>query len=292
VSQPAGIHRVRPNHREWTPPQVVCFDTETLPADTPEGELHTLRCWTARLDVRRARSESGLGVSRGYGFTAAELADQVEIWAEGQRCLWLYAHNLSFDLATTRLPAVLHERGWRVTGHAVASDSPWLRMKRGTCVLTFADSWGWLRAPLEHIGADVGYAKPDLPAFDDSDDAWVARCEADTEILALAMTQLMDWWDEQELGTYGVGRRLEYMAAQDNRAVAADCARCRPVRRGPCGDLRWPAGSIRSRRTGRRAVRSTRFPVGLPDHRGTLPVACRATRQLREPAVGFAAGLR
>jgi len=202
VSQSPGIHRVRPNHREWSPPQVVCFDTEALPADTPEGELHTLRCWTARLDVRRARSESGLGVSRGYGFTAAELADQVEIWAEGQRCLWLYAHNLSFDLAVTRLPAVLHSRGWLVTGHAVASDSPWLRMKRGICVLTFADSWGWLRAPLEHIGADVGYVKPALPAFDDSDDAWVARCEADTEILALAMTQLMDWWDAQKLGSW------------------------------------------------------------------------------------------
>lgn len=198
----APVHRVRPNHREWTPPQLVCFDTETMPEDVPEGELHTLRCWSARLDVRRARSASAVGVSRGYGYTAAELADQVEIWAAGQRTLWVYAHNLSFDLAVTRLPAVLHGRGWQVTGHAVASDSPWLRMKRGQCVLTFCDSWGWLRAPLEHIGADVGYVKPDLPAWTDSDADWLARCQADTEILALAMTQLMDWWDAQQLGSW------------------------------------------------------------------------------------------
>ena len=97
---------------------------------------------------------------------------------------------------------MLHERGWEVTGHAVASDAPWLRMKRGACVLTFADSWGWLRAPLDKIGADVSYAKPDLPAWDDSDAAWVARARADTDILALAMLELMKWWDAGQLGSW------------------------------------------------------------------------------------------
>lgn len=199
---PNRIHRIRPNHREWSPPQVVCWDTETEPADTPDGELHRLRCWAATLTVRRSRYSTGLGRSDGYGYTTGELADQIEIWAEGQRCLWIYAHNLSFDLAVTRLPAELHARGWQVTGHAVSSDSPWLRMKLGSCVLTFADSWGWLRAPLHDIGADVGYRKPDLPAWAAGDDEWLARCQADAGILTLAMVQLMDWWDEQQLGSW------------------------------------------------------------------------------------------
>jgi hypothetical protein len=202
MTGPNRIHRVRPNHREWSPPQVAFIDTETLPEHCPEGESHELRVWAARLDVRRARHNAGLGTSRGWGYTADELADQVEMWADGQRCLWLYAHNLSFDLAVTRLPVVLHARGWQVTGHAVASDSPWLRMKRGTCVLTFADSWGWLRAPLEHIGADVGYVKPDLPPFTGSDADWLARAQGDVEILALAMLTLMDWWDVNGLGSW------------------------------------------------------------------------------------------
>lgn len=196
------VHRIRPNHREWSPPQVICFDTETWQEHVPEGELHTLRLWSARLDVRRTRHGTGLGTSDGWGYSASELADQIEIWAEGQRTLWLYAHNLSFDLSVTRLPAILHARGWQVTGHAVASDSPWLRMKRGQCVLTFADSWGWLRAPLGAIGADVGYAKPDLPAWTDSDADWLARCQGDVEILARAMLQLMDWWDAEQLGSW------------------------------------------------------------------------------------------
>lgn len=178
------------------------FDTETYAADCPEGESHTLRLWSARLDVRRSRHASQLGTARGWGYDTAELADQVDLWTQGQRTLWVYAHNLSFDLAVTRLPAELAARGWAVTGHAVASDSPWLRMKRGQCVLTFCDSWGWLRAPLDAIGADVGYTKPDLPARDDDTGLWRERCQADTEILALAMLALMDWWDGQQLGSW------------------------------------------------------------------------------------------
>lgn len=200
--QPARIHRLRPNHREWSPPQVAFIDTETFRQDCPEGEAHTLRLWAGRLDVRRDRYPGNLGTTTGYGFTVSELADQLDIWTEGQRCLWVYAHNLSFDLAVTRLPAELHARGWEVTGHAVSSDSPWLRMKRGQCVLTFADSWGWLRAPLDHIGADVEYVKPDLPGWDDSDAAWLARCEGDVEILARAMLELMAWWDAEQLGSW------------------------------------------------------------------------------------------
>lgn len=202
MTGPAGVHRVRANHREWSPPQVIFLDTETTPAATDQGELHILRLWAARLDVRRTRTGKGCGTETAWGYDAQDLADSIETWCAGQRTVWLYAHNLAFDLAVTRLPAVLHDRGWEITGHAVSSDSPWLRMRRGACVLTMCDSWGWLRAPLEKIGADTGVVKPVLPGWDDSDQAWLARCEADVEVLAVAMLQLMDWWDERKLGSW------------------------------------------------------------------------------------------
>jgi hypothetical protein len=178
------------------------LDTETRKELTDAGELHTLRLWAARLVVRRTKHGGGLGQSDGWGYGTAELADQIDIWTEGQRCMWAYAHNLSFDLAVTRLPAELAARGWTVTAHAVSSDAPWLRMKRDKCVLTMCDSWGWLRAPLELIGADVGAPKLPLPDWDDPDALWLARCQADTDVLARAMCQLMDWWDSEQLGSW------------------------------------------------------------------------------------------
>ena len=196
------IHRLRPNHREWTPPQVCFIDTETRRELTDTGELHTLRLWAGRLVVRRTKHGTGLGESDGWGYDTAELADQIDIWTEGQTCLWAYAHNLSFDLSVTRLPAELAARGWAVTGHAVSSDAPWLRMKRGRCVLTICDSWGWLRADLAAIGADIGVPKLPLPGWDDDDAVWLARCQSDVDVLARAMCALMDWWDAEQLGSW------------------------------------------------------------------------------------------
>ena len=198
------VHWLRPNHREWSPPQVICLDTETRAAAADDGELHTLRLWAARLDVRRARRATQLGTVRSWGRTAAQLAAQVDVWCAGQTVMWAYAHNLSFDLQVTRLPAELERIGWQVTDHAVASDTPWIRLRKARCVLTLADSWGWLRAGLEDIGADVGIVKPQLPGWDQSEQAWRQRCEADTDILAAAMLQLMGWWDRAGLGNWAL----------------------------------------------------------------------------------------
>lgn len=198
------VHWLRPNHREWTPPQVICIDAESRAERAAEAEVHSLRLWSAQLDVRRARRDTQLGTVTSWGRTAAQLADQVDIWCAGQTVMWLYAHNLSFDLAVTRLPDALAALGWVLADHAVASDTPWLRLKKGRCVLTMADSWGWLRAPLEAVAADVGMVKPGLPGWDHSEQAWRQRCEADTAILAAAMLQLMAWWDAAGLGNWAL----------------------------------------------------------------------------------------
>lgn len=198
------VHWLRPNHREWSPPQVITFDTETRVTRSETEEVHTLRVWAARLDVRRARRPTQLGTVESWGRTGAQLAAQVDVWCAGQTVMWLYAHNLSFDLTTTRIVQELERIGWEVSDHAVSSDTPWLRMRKNRCVLTMADSWGWLRAGLEDIGADVGVKKPPLPDWDDSDSAWRQRCEADTGILARAMLTLMDWWDREHLGSWAL----------------------------------------------------------------------------------------
>ena len=64
------------------------------------------------------------------------------------------------------------------------------------------DSWGWLRAELAAIGADIGAPKLPLPDWSDPDSEWLARCQGDVDILARAMCQLMDWWDAEQLGSW------------------------------------------------------------------------------------------
>ena len=198
------VHRLRTNDSVRAPSAYLVIDTETAQRVEAESTTHTLRLWAARRRRRRESVAERLRVTDWWGHSAAELAACVEAATVGVPSLWVYAHNLSFDLVTSRLPLLLVARGWQVTQLAVTGDSPWMRLSRGRRHLTLVDSWGWLRQPLEEIGRGLGMVKPELPADDDSEELWLHRCRADVEILDRALAELMGWWESQGLGVWSL----------------------------------------------------------------------------------------
>lgn len=198
------IHNLRANHAEWTPACVIFLDTETRTVVDSDPEILGLRLWVATLVDRRPTRAGRQETLTGKGHTAAELADWIAAVTRGRQTVWLYAHNLSFDLTTTRLPLVLNMRGWTVTDAAIGGKAPWVRMAKGTRRLCMVDSWSWLPHSMEHVGGKLGLSKPRLPDDDDSDETWFARCAADVEILGSAVLGLMAWWDRNKLGRWTI----------------------------------------------------------------------------------------
>lgn len=198
------VHWLRENARNATPHRVLVFDTETRPRSEAEPDAQVLRLWSARL-IRRHDVEPKLPrVETFDGTTAAELAALVDRLTTRDRTTWLFAHNLSFDLAVTALPVELTALGWRLTEGALTSDSPWCRMARKDRRLTVADTWSWMPASVEVIAGMVGKRKLVLPSWGASDDEWRARCRRDVEVCTLAIEQIMDWWDQGGLGNWSV----------------------------------------------------------------------------------------
>src|SRR5215831_15942090 len=193
VKRAVTRHWVRENAVNRSPFKVLVVDTETRRTDPDDVNTQTLRLWAARLTRRKGVEPDAPRFEDFEGTTADQLADLVSRLANRERTLWLYCHNLNFDLAVTALPVYLTERGWRLTEGALTSDSPWCRMNRHGARLTVADSWSWMPLGLEAIGEMAGLAKLPLPAWDDPDDEWLARCRRDVEVPALAIGQLMDW---------------------------------------------------------------------------------------------------
>lgn len=201
---PPTIHYLRRNDGEHTPPVVAFLDTETSARLTPAGEVLTLRLWHLRVVVRRATRNAQPGETDFRGLTGAQLADRVDEVTRRHRNLWLFAHNLGFDMTTTRLPQLLCAAGWKVTAAAIGSRTPWMRLSLGSRALALTDSYGWLPAALAQVGPAVGRIKPPLPDEGDSHAAWAARCEADVDVLARAVCDLMDWWDREGLGYWSI----------------------------------------------------------------------------------------
>ena len=198
------VHYLRPNDTVWTPPALICLDTEAFTVQEGDNEVLSLRLWCARYTDRRPPKGKPARDETENGDTAEDLAVQLHLWTKDRRTVWLYAHNLHFDLSTSDLVNQLRIFGWQVTDFAVDGGSPFVRMERKDHHLTICDSWSWLPVRLEDVGAAVNIDKPPLPAEDDSRAAWLHRCERDVEILSAAMLTLMDWWDDNQLGRWSI----------------------------------------------------------------------------------------
>lgn len=198
------VHYLRPNESVWTPPAVIFLDTETTATIEGDNEALSLRLWSARYIDRRAPKGKTPRDEREHGDTGDDLAWQVHLWTKDRRTVWVYAHNLHFDLTTSNLVDGLRGLGWQVTDFAVDGGSPFVRMERKDHHLTICDSFSWLPVRLEDVGPFVGIIKPPLPAEDDDKETWFNRCDRDVDILSEAMLTLMEWWDVNELGRWSV----------------------------------------------------------------------------------------
>jgi len=204
MKRPQSTHWVRENARELTPHRVLTFDTETDLAGPEDATRQILRLWAARLDRRHDIDPNKARQEWHRGTTATELAATVDAAARSGATLWVYAHNLGFDLAVTELPVHLAALGWRVTEGALTTDDPWCRMAKGTRRLAMADTWSYFPTGLKELGARMGMTKPDLPDWGGTAEEWQARCDADVEITAEAIIGAMDWWDRERLGNWSI----------------------------------------------------------------------------------------
>lgn len=223
---PGNIHYLARNHDSWTPAAVIFLDSETMTTGDGPAESEVLRCWTGQLVRRRHRRKAG-ETEQAEGTDRASAAAAIDTWASSDKSTWLYAHNVAFDLVTTGLAAELARLGWELSSrHAVSGASPWLIMHKGRQTemtgargagaqgrvarvkwqhtLTIADSFSLMPVRLEDIAAYSPHVKPPLPAQHAGMADWLARCRADTDILAWAVLTLMDWWDAQQIGKWSI----------------------------------------------------------------------------------------
>lgn len=198
------VHWLRRNHRDWSPRAVAFFDTYNRSVPDTEPEVNELVVWYGERIVRSKKDDIVDRYTASFGKTGGELATWIDNMSVGIDTLWLYAHNLTVDLFTTRLLDRLIGRGWELAGSFSISDtSPFFRLSKGTKRLVITDAWSWLPQALEVIGKAIGIPTHDEDRPNDISE-YEYRCRTNVRILSTAILQLMDWWDSHELGNWAV----------------------------------------------------------------------------------------
>lgn len=192
------------NEKVWTPPHLITIDSESWRIDRGNGEDQQLRLWRARLDDRRKPEKRERQQLRAGGRDAAGLAATVDTWCSGRETIWLYAHNLGYDLTVTQLVAHLYALGWNLDRCSTVPDYLFLFMSKGRKRLTMTDSHHLLPMRLDDIGGLLGMPKLAMPKESAPDDEWDTYCARDVDVLATAVLELMSHWDDYGLGNWSV----------------------------------------------------------------------------------------
>ena len=197
-------HWLAPGSQTWSPDVIISFDTETTEIPEEEQLRNIFLCWDAVVRIRHGAHHGRARQTTYAGEEPGQIADLIESWSEQEKSLWVFAHNLGFDLTVSQLPAILAARKWTIEAYGMSKESNWWILKRDGCKLVIADSWSWLPDSLASCARDIGKRKVPLPGTGEALALFHKRCKQDALILADLMCTVMDWWDAEKLGRWSV----------------------------------------------------------------------------------------
>lgn len=179
-------------YRDRLPVHAVFLDTESYQRDAEGGSWPMWHEW--RLGVATyVRYRNGIETSRETQvFNRSEqLWDWIGARTNRRNPLWVFAHNLGFDLTVSGFWPRLTGGGWKLL-HCVMNDPPTsLTVDTGSGAIRLVDSLNYLLMPVEEMGQCLNMPKIPMPQTVDDSSGWVERCKRDVEILAGAMSAIL-----------------------------------------------------------------------------------------------------
>jgi len=228
------------NKSEASPGNIMFFDTEShfqqeIAYET--GQYHRLRLGCAIA----GRLERGVWTrEKRCEFRSAE-----QFWEFVAECshpripLWLFAHNIGYDLLTTCFPEMLCNGTFRIfdpvedktkidilgqkykktTGFLCTENPPNIISVKhcNGWKLTAIDTFNFWVTSLAKIGEMVGKQKTEMPKYEASDRQWFDYCMQDVEVLKTAVLGLIGWVKDNDLGKFRFTAPSQAMAAFRHR---------------------------------------------------------------------------
>lgn len=176
-------HVLRANHSNSSPQDCIWFDTETTSVDIDDvTQRHVLNFgWAAH---RRRLKGGKWSAPDWYRFESIPLFwNWVESKLHGNCRLYLFAHNMAYDLPVMNGFKEMQERGWLLTQAVIDSPPVILKWRRDNKSILAVDTLNIWRMPLAAIGDQIKLPKLKMPARRASRAAWDKYGKRDTEII-------------------------------------------------------------------------------------------------------------
>lgn len=196
-----------------SPWEAVWFDTETDQESIGFNEVaHRLRFgWAAYR--RRLKGDTWTEPVWLRYTTPSEFWDWIESLSHGRGKLYVFSHNLGFDLPVVDAFIQLPARGWQLKKAVIDCPPTILRWRRAQYSIMALDTLNIWRMPLEKVGEQVGLPKLTMPPIEAPVADWDAYGKRDVEVIMVAC---LKWW--ALLRSHRLGSFAPTLASQAMRA--------------------------------------------------------------------------
>ncbi|KKN24604.1 hypothetical protein LCGC14_0893270 [marine sediment metagenome] len=236
---------LRRNHSNAMPRYIIAFDTETFPTpDKGKVRRFTHRFRLGVAITARIVDNKPVGICTHRINSPEQFWQLVEQFTGNRHTTWIICHNAIFDLIVSCMPEQ-YEKGkisidWprskrkrednnednvHCSGFAVLESPPTILAFR--CAKTqgrfvILDTLNYFPVSLAELGVACGKQKLPMPKLLDTDAAWFAYCERDTEIVFCTFVELLQWVSKHDLGMFRYTGPSQAMSAYRHRFMRHD----------------------------------------------------------------------
>ena len=202
-------HYIKHNRGSGTPQHCIFFDTETTGRVIDDTTIETTLSFGQACYLRRLKHGKWSAPKWTRFETVDAFWDFVAQWCKPKRRLYIFAHNLAFDLTQVRGFSILQASGWECTSRIIGPKILNLTYRKDGASIRLVDTFNYYPMALKAIGEMVGLEKYEFPEDSDSPELWDSYCQRDVEIMVAAM-QL--WW--ARITDWGLGNFAVTLASQ------------------------------------------------------------------------------
>ncbi len=189
---------------EKYPRAILVIDTEATRGGFVDGvETQVLRLGVSRYVKLSDELEIERNVYDRF-VTGEGLLEIIEWHTRKDQSLYIYAHNLKYDLQLTGLLPMLLASGWRVSLMVMQDPPTFIRLKSRRKSILLVDTFNYWQTSLARLGEQLSSAKAKMPEGEQSDDDWYKYCEQDVKVLSEYLLEFMRFLQREQLAGFGL----------------------------------------------------------------------------------------
>ena len=195
-------HIMKPNENTEIPTYHAFIDTETRDHEIGDGmkELSLKVGWCCFMyyDVKQHEQWK-----KWVEFTRSK---DVWEWIDkklpyGER-IWVWAHNMDFDFRVCKGFTELEKLGYTIKSFVFEPGRVIVKWIKPGKTIMIVDTLNIFKVSLEALGESMGIKKMDVEFDSVTDEALSAYCKNDVEIIVKAISDLLEFIDENDLGSF------------------------------------------------------------------------------------------